>query len=127
MKKFEGLSLTMALAVAGVMSGCDRGDNSWSDTGQASRVCVDQQNMRVREDKCETLVPVGGGISPYSWYYLGTLNRGLYAPGYGGTVSGGSYRASPGVSYAEAPAAGGIARGGFGATGESIGGEGVGE
>lgn len=130
MRKFETLSLTMVLAVAGALTGCDRReDKGWDAAGEPSRVCVDQQGKRVPENECAP-AHTGGGVSPFLWYYLGTLNRGGYAPGYGGLVSGGSYRASPGLSYVAAPAEGGIARGGFGGTAHSfgrLGGEGAGE
>ena len=131
MRKFETLSLTMVLAVAGALSGCDRKeDKGWDSAGAPTRVCVDQQGRRVPEDQCGAPRTTGGGVSPFLWYYLGTLGRGSYAPGYGGLVGGGSYRPSPSVSYGAAPAEGGIARGGFGATAHSfggLGGEGAGE
>ena len=130
MRSFETLSLTMVLAVAGALSGCDRQeDKGWDSAAQPTRVCVDQQGKRVPENECATQ-HTGVGVSPFLWYYLGTLGRGSYAPSYGGMVTGGSYRASPGVSYGAAPAAGGIVRGGFGGTAHSfggLGGEGAGE
>ncbi len=130
MRKFEPLSLTIVLAVAGALSGCDRHeDKGWDAAGEPTRVCVDQQGKRVPESQCGA-EHTGGGVSPFLWYYLGTLGRGAYAPGYGGLVGGGSYRPTPGVAYGAAPAAGGILRGGFGGTAHSfggVGGEGVGE
>jgi hypothetical protein len=127
MKKFEGLGLTTVLAVsAAVLGGCDK-DNGWGAAQQPTRVCVDAQGHRVPEDQCER--PHGGGVSPFLWYYLGSLNRNYGAPGYGGVVTGGSFRPAPGVAYGFAPSTG-IARGGFGGTAGSfggLGGEGAGE
>ena len=121
-KKFEYLNLTMVLAVAGAVSGCDRHkDQGWEASTGPTRVCVDQQGKRVSEDRCGTTRPVGGGVSPFLWYYLGSLNRGGYAPGYGGLVGGGSYQPRPGVAYGTLPPSG-ITRGGFGGTARSFGG-----
>lgn len=120
----------MVLAVASALASCDgRDDNGWGSGGQATRVCVDQQGKRVAENACAA-PHAGGGLSPFLWYYLGTRGRPAYAPAYGGRVAGGSYQPEPGTSYRGAPAAGGVARGGFGGTAESfggVGGEGAGE
>jgi hypothetical protein len=119
--KFEGLRLTMVLTVAGALSGCDQHkDQGWEASAGPTRVCVDQQGKRVPEDQCAANRPAGG-VSPFLWYYLGSLNRGGYAPAYGGVVGGGSYQPRPGVVYGALPP-GGIARGGFGATARSFGG-----
>jgi hypothetical protein len=129
MKKFDGASLTVALAVAGALSGCDQHqDNGWQASSGPTRVCVDQQGHRVADDQCAPQHQ-GGGVSPFLWYYLGTLNRSTGVPGYGGVVTGGAFTPSPGVRYGAAPASG-IARGGFGGTASSfggVGGEGAGE
>jgi hypothetical protein len=121
-KKFECFRLTMVLTVAGALSGCDsHKDQGWEASTGPTRVCVDQQGKRVPEDQCGADHPAGGRVSPFLWYYLGSLNRGGYAPGYGRAVSGGSYQPRPGVVYS-APSQNGIARGGFGATARSFGG-----
>jgi hypothetical protein len=123
-KKFEGVSLTMALAVAGAVGGCDRDQNKdWQASNQPTRVCVDQQGHRVPENQCGQPVHTGGGVSPFLWYYLGTLGARSYVPAYGGAVSGGSFAPAAGVRYGAAPA-GGISRGGFGGTARSFGGVG---
>jgi hypothetical protein len=123
MKKFESLGLTTVLAVsAAVLGACDK-DNGWDSAQQPTRVCVDAQGHRVPEDQCAR--PHAGGVSPFLWYYLGTLNRGYGVPGYGGLVGGGSFRAAPGTAYGFAPASG-ISRGGFGGTAGSFGGAGEG-
>ncbi len=111
----------MVLAVAGAISGCDRPkDPGWDASAGPARVCVDQQGKRVPEDQCMQ-GHAGGGVSPFLWYYLGSLGRGGYAPGYGGLVGGGSYQPRPGVIYGAVPPSG-IVRGGFGATARSFGG-----
>ena len=122
MRKFDRSSLAVVLAVAGAMSGCDRQDRGWEAATGPTRVCADAQGRRVSDDQCATHRE-GGGVSPFLWYYLGTLNRGSGVPPVGGALTGGSYRPAAGVSYAAAPASG-IARGGFGATARSFGGVG---
>lgn len=123
MKKFEGLGLSAVLAVAAAMSGCDRGGD-WQASVGPTRVCVDRNGHRVPDADCAPTAAGhgGGGGNAFLWYYLGTLQgRSAGAPAVGGMVAGGSYRPEAGVSYRTAPA-GGIARGGFGATAESFGG-----
>lgn len=122
MRKFEGLGLSAVLAVAAVVSGCDRSDD-WQASAGPTRVCVDHQGRRVPDSDCAPVATGhGGGVNPFLWYYLGTLQgRRDGAPGVGGVVRGGSYTPEAGVSYRSAPAEG-IARGGFGGTAESFGG-----
>ncbi|MGC1301677.1 MAG: hypothetical protein WA840_04810 [Caulobacteraceae bacterium] len=120
MKKFEGLSLTVALAVAGAVSGCDQ-HKDWQASAGPVRVCVDQQGRRVPEADCPQTHTTGAHISPFLWYYLGALSRGGSVPAYGGLATGGSFQPRPGVAYGPVPA-GGIARGGFGGTAHSFGG-----
>jgi hypothetical protein len=122
-RKFEGVGLTAVLAVSAAISGCGRGDD-WQASAGPARVCVDSQGQRVGDQNCATRPGEGSGTI-HSWYYLSNAwVRESGIPPVGGAVSGGSYIPVSGVSYGHAPV-GGIARGGFGGTGEG-GGEGHG-
>jgi hypothetical protein len=116
MRRFEGVTLTTVLAVAAAVTGCHK-DNDWQASAGPTRVCVDASGARVPEAQCAPAAAHIGGVNPFVWYYLGTLNsRPNYVPPYGGYVSGGSLSPARGVNYSAAPA-GGISRGGFGGGG----------
>ncbi len=83
--------------------------------------CVDEQNHVVADNLCSASGqqqpvrnPAGGFypmIFPYRYYYGGGGGYGL-----GSIVSGGSYNALPGRSYANGSRASGTSRGGFGSS-----------
>jgi hypothetical protein len=115
-KTIDRNSLMMLVALSsGLLAGC-----SASDDGQW-RVCTDQSGRRIADAKCSTGGSVHGGGGG-SWRYI---NRSLSAPAVGEQVSDGSLTPLAGVAYS-APSEG-IARGGFGGTGEGGGHGGGGE
>jgi hypothetical protein len=126
MKKFN-LPLTTAISAAILASAGCSSNREWQ-TGDNTRVCVDQNGNRIPEDQCRNQPATG--YSPYRWYYI---SRGGYIPTYYGPVGGGSYfPASSPDSYHAAPSeapAGAVTRGGFGGigAGHAGGGEGAGE
>ena len=106
------LALLIGLS-AGMLGGCDDGTRGdW-------RVCADAQGRRLPDGRCGG--GGGAGGTRGSWVYI---RNGSSAPAVGETIGEGSGRAAAGVRYGSAPE-GGIARGGFGGTGEG-GGEGGG-
>lgn len=128
MKAEKTFSLVAVLLVSSALtSGCDRKNQEWSAAGP-TRYCVDQQGRRVPDDQCGR-THAGGGVSPFLWYYLGSMaGRRSYVPALGGYAAGGGYAPIGGVRYG-APvfgargvsAAGGVARGGFGVIAAGIG------
>lgn len=128
MKAEKTFSLVAVLLVSSALtSRCDRKNQEWSAAGP-TRYCVDQQGRRVPDDQCGR-THAGGGVSPFLWYYLGSMaGRRSYVPAIGGYAAGGGYAPIGGVRYG-APvfgargvsAAGGVARGGFGVIAAGIG------
>ncbi len=115
MGKLEGIRLTAVLAAAATLTACSE--------RHPTRICVDNQGRRIADVGC---VPVrsaaggaGGAIAARGgWYYLNSsqVSQGG-APALGGAAQGGSFAPEAGTSYGAAPE-GGIARGGFGGTGD---------
>jgi hypothetical protein len=100
------LAIMLGLSAA-VLSGCDQPRGDW-------RVCQDSQGKRAADGACNT---GGGYVGGAHWLYI----RGGSAPAVGESISGGESAPSTGVNYGAAPAEG-VARGGFGASGEGHGG-----
>jgi hypothetical protein len=127
-------SLLAVLLVSSALTSCGRREDQGWDTGQPTRYCVDRQGQRVPDAECanDQRAQGTGGISPFLWYYLGTLNSGqrYYVPPIGGPASGGGYMPLSGLGYRYAPASSGesargfapVTRGGFGAIGGGFGG-----
>jgi hypothetical protein len=86
----------LAAAALALLNGCRQ---------QQMKRCVDEQNHVVDDSLCQNQPGQNNGVTfmPYHFYYGGT---GGFTPG--SVVSGGSYLASPGVSY--------TTRGGFGSS-----------
>lgn len=106
--------LLMVSAVALALAACSPQQH------YGDRVCSDTMGRRVDQSMCSQ-PRMGGGTNPYMWYYLGSLNGAnrSYTPApVGSVLTGGSFRAAPGVSYGSPGfAASSVARGGFGAIG----------
>ncbi len=122
------MSLTAVLAVSAALGACGRsggGNGDWQASTSSARICVDAQGRRLSDQICEgTGEPYVGG---HSWYFIpGAYVKSNGVPRVGADASGGALQPSSGVSYVEAPPYG-IARGGFGATGEAAGAHGAGE
>ena len=133
MKKHLALTTAMAATLAG-LSGCSS-RNEWDDDVVAdrdTRVCVDQNGYRVEDNRCGQRSGMGGiGTGALLWYYV---NRGNRVPYYGDRVNDprlgfkGSYFATKGAQYANAPAKSNlvrtapVSRGGFGSSGKTFGG-----
>ena len=113
-RKPERRSLVMLAGVAATMAGC-----SSHDDGQW-RVCADAQGRRLPDIACQQSGGYGHGGGG-GWVFI---NRTYSAPPVGQVVNGGT-RSAAGQAYS-APAEG-IARGGFGSTGEGGAGHGAGE
>ena len=128
MKTEKTFSLVAVLLVSSALTaGCDRRNQEWSADGP-TRYCVDQQGRRAPDDQCGRTY-AGGGVSPFLWYYLGSMaGRRSFVPAMGGFAAGGGYAPMGGVRYA-APAFGargfsgasGVSRGGFGGIGDGMG------
>ena len=128
-------SLTAVILVSSALAGaaaCSRpqvGEQGWNQG--PSRYCTDRRTgVRVPESECAPGAYHGGGVSPFLFYYLGTLNSRTYVP-IGGRAFGGGYAPVSGVSYRGAPtvsaasfsaarAASVSARGGFGGIGAGM-------
>ena len=113
-RKPDTQSLVMLAGLAATMAGC-----SSHDDGQW-RVCTDAQGRRLPDIACQQnggYAHGGGG----GWIFI---SRSSSAPAIGQAVSAG-VRSAAGPAYS-APAEG-IARGGFGSTGEGGAGHGAGE
>ncbi len=126
-RKFEGVGLGAVLAMSATLTACGR-SNDWQASAGPARVCVDRNERRLPDDDCR---PHQGGAPIFvrGWYYIPSpIVRDSGVPPVGGAVLGGDYTPSPGVYY-RSPPAGGVARGGFGGTGEGAGegGHGAGE
>lgn len=117
MRKFEGIGLTAVLAVAAAsVSGCDQPDD-WQASAGPTKVCVGQDGRRVADDQCPNS---GGGSHPVyvsHWVYFNASRVREGVPAVGESVAGASETPEASVAYRAAPT-GGIARGGFGGTGE---------
>lgn len=112
MTKFDRYALAAVLtAAAAALAGCDE--------ERPARVCVDQAGRRTWDDRCASGAHAGARAGV--WYYIGARGaRGGDVPRVGDPARGGGFTPEPGVAYEAAPA-GGISRGGFGATGEGVG------
>jgi hypothetical protein len=117
MNRFDRLTLATVLAASAAIAGCGRNDD-WQASNGAARVCVDAQGRRVTDEECGR-PRTGGGVSPFLWYYLGTLNH-QNAPAFGQTAYGGSFIPTNGVTYRSATPTG-VVRSGFGETAARIG------
>ncbi len=117
MKTIDRFTLTTVLAVSAAVSGCGRHDD-WQASNGPSRVCVDAQGRRVSDDTCQA-PRTGGGVSPFLWYYLGSLNR-QGGPAIGQVARGGSFIPTNGLRY-NALAPNGVVRSGFGAMAARLG------
>lgn len=102
---------------AGMVAGCSPStDGQW-------RVCTDQNGRRIADANCTTGSGSGAHGGGGGWRYI---DRSSSAPAVGEEVTGGSGTPIAGAAYS-APAEG-IARGGFGGSGEGGGhGGGAGE
>lgn len=109
--------MTVLLGLSSAMlQGCGPSEGATGDWS----VCTDQQGRRVADSQCQSGSSYSGGSygGGGHWMYI---NQGSRAPAIGETVSGASTTPGQGTHYATAPAEG-IARGGFGGTGEGHGG-----
>jgi hypothetical protein len=114
-KQIDRSALTFLLGLSSAtLAGCDQSheDANW-------KVCVDAQNRRVADASCQTS---GGGHGGTAWAYYGGGRR---VPAIGEPALGAAPAPAGGGDAAAAPPAG-VARGGFGATGEGHGGGGPG-
>ena len=85
---------------------------SCSPSPNLARVCADQNNQRVPDDRCgASHSALGTAAGFYGWYYL---TRGGAYPAVGDAVQGGSRTIAPG-----ARSVGVSERGGFGASAEA--------
>jgi hypothetical protein len=108
----SALAIMLGLS-ATVLAGCEQQQSDW-------RICEDSQGRRTPDGNCSPNSTYVGGAR---WLYI----RGGAAPAVGEPIAGGLLTPTAGVNYGAAPAEG-VARGGFGGTGEGHGGgDGVGE
>jgi hypothetical protein len=107
------ITLTLLPVVAAAfVAGCSPSPN-------LARVCTDQNNQRVPDDRCGAAHGGLGAVAGfYGWYYL---TRGGAYPAVGQAVQGGSRSIAPG-----ARSVGVSERGGFGASAEAHGSTGKG-
>jgi hypothetical protein len=112
-RKPDAHSLVILAGLAATMAGC-----SSHDDGQW-RVCADAQGRRLPDIACQQNSGYAHGGS--GWIFI---SRSYAAPPVGQVITGGT-RSGTGPAYS-APAQG-IARGGFGSTGEGGAGHGAGE
>jgi len=107
-----------ALVVAGMgLTACSSDDDQEADY---VAVCEDETGTRVPDEQCDDDGRGGGGAH---WYFIPV---GLFAPGIGGRLTGGSRVAPNPSSYTVrrggVDPAGGVVRGGFGGGSGSVGG-----
>lgn len=107
----KAMSALLGLSSA-MLSGC----NDASAEQRNWAVCVDAQGKRIADAQCQQ--GAGSAGAHGSWAYYGGGQR---VPPVGEQAQGASHAPVPVGSYTTAPAEG-VARGGFGATGEGHGG-----
>ncbi len=118
MAKIDRGSLVLLLGLAtGSLQACEE-----KHAGGASgdwRVCVDAQGRRLEDGECRS-----GQSGPHG--FTGYVPRRNGVPAVGGLVEDAAKTPSTAEVFSDAPATG-VARGGFGATGEGHAGGGAGE
>jgi hypothetical protein len=119
-------ALLAVLLVSSALAGCERGgaEQGWA-TEEPTRFCTDASGKRVADQECER-PRSGGGVSPFLWYYLGSLQgRNRYTiPAVGAVARGGGIAPSPGINYSSSDRSFMVTRGGFGRFGGVFGGHG---
>ncbi len=106
MTSIDKTTLATVLAVsAAMLAGCD--------SHQGVRICNDGYGRRLPDGACAT----SSGVHSAGWIYVRSGN----APAIGGAITEGTRAPEADMHYGAAPE-GGVARGGFGGTGEGFGG-----